>query len=369
MADDDLTMESTTDSAEQIADGLGVTLDVSEAVNDAIDGVESEPVVEGTEETTAEAEPVAEVTEMPAKVAAPRAPRSQKKSVDGAAAAARREADAKRMVLETENKALKERLAELAAGKLPTPVAQPVAPIVVQPVTIAASAIPDAHPEVAAVLAQRDALGPKPKQADFADFEDFEDKRDTWIEKRATLSARAESVREDVARRVSIEQGEANRAAAETAQSFQGTIAAAKARHADYDQTVQKATDDGLTLPRDVAQALMESPIGAEVMYYLAANPSEVHRINALPTANRKIAEIGILEGRVAAGLRAAPTPAAAGRTPVRTTKAPDPQNVVLGDFSSAGKKKDINDPNLTLAEYNQIRNEMDVASGRRQAR
>ena len=42
---------------------------------------------------------------------------------------------------------------------------------------------------------------------------------------------------------------------------------------------------------------------------------------------------------------------------------------MVLGDFSSAGKKKDINDPNLTLAEYNQLRNEMDVASGRRQAR
>lgn len=372
MADDDLIMESTTDSPEQIAEGLGVTLDVSDAVNEAIDGVEpvaegaEEPVAEATEEVT-EPEPVAEVTEHPAKVAAPRAPRGQKKSVDGAAAAARRKAAADIKVLEAENQALKDRLAVLAAGKEPAPIAAAAPPpTVAPPVVIPASAVPDTHPEVAAVLAEIAALGAKPKQADFADYDEFEEKKDAWIEQRGALRGKAESVRMDVARRASIEQAEANRAAAVTAKAFDKTVEAAKARHADYDEAMERTKTEGLHVSRDVGVALMESPIGADVMYYLASNPTEVHRINALSPA-RQIAEIGILEGRIAASLRQQPTTPT--RPAARVTKAPDPQNVVLGDFSSAGKKKDINDPNLTLAEYNQLRNEMDEASGRRVAR
>lgn len=110
----------------------------------------------------------------------------------------------------------------------------------------------------------------------------------------------------------------------------------------------------------------MESPVGGEVTYYLVSNPQELARLNSL-SPHRAIAELGVIEGRIQAAART--TPAAAAPTPrpgARTTKAPEPQKVLLGDFSGASRPKDLNDPNLTLAEYNRLRDEMDIDSGRR---
>jgi hypothetical protein len=232
---------------------------------------------------------------------------------------------------------------------------------------VSPEAIPDTHPAVASLLTKITALGAKPKQGDFEDYEEFETKRDTWIEERARLRARVDSVREDVARRLTLEQAEANRAAKETTTRFEQTEAAARERHDDYDEQIQAAKDANIRVSDDIVTAMLESPHGGELRYYLCANPSEVSRLMTL-TPHRQIVELGMIESRIAASL---PEPAATRRPTARTTRAPEPQRNLIGDLASAGTRfkspeEEMNHPATTQARYNQLRNEMDRQSGRR---
>ncbi len=370
--EDDIVMESTTDTPDQIAAGLEIPpaldADVDADAADASaedDGIEAgaADVDEGGDD--AEGDEPAAVVE-PEKKAPARVARPQKLPANAAAAAARRKSKARLAVVEAENEALRERLKQIVAGKAadadadeddPAPAA-PAAGTVINP-----DDVPDTHPAVALVLKKISDLGPKPKQDDFEDFAAFEDKRDEWIEERARLRARADTVREDVARRESIALTTANRAAKATHDQWKTTVAASRARHEDYDEKMAAAREAGITLRRDVAQALMESEIGAEVIYYLVSNPAELTRINAIASPHRALAEAGKLEGRIAAGIR---KPAAGGPA-ARTTKAPDPQSTLLGtERSDVGKGKSLDDPNLSQAEYNRLRDEQDIQSGRR---
>lgn len=381
MNDDDLVMESTTDSPEQIADGLGVEL-APETTLETVDtptgdeavaaGEGDTAVVEG--QTPVEEEPIAEgeVTPEPARVAGPkRAARPQRKSADAAAAAARRAADADKRVLEEENAALRRRLKQLASdpdtatgAATTTTRTAPVAAVVITP-----DQVPDTHPELATMQTQIEALGAKPQQADFEDFDQFENARDQWIETRASLRAEMNTVRKDVARRESIALDAANRAASETADAFAQTVADARSRHADYDDAMDAAREQGLAVSRDLGQALMESPVGAEVLYHLVTNPSEVDRLAAL-SPTRALTELGMIEGRIAARLAGRPgaaRPVSQQTRPVaRTTRAPEPQRTVLGEMPSAPNRRNLNDPNLSQQEYNRLRDEMDRESGRR---
>jgi hypothetical protein len=216
--------------------------------------------------------------------------------------------------------------------------------------------------------AQIEALGAKPQQADFEDFDQFENARDQWIETRAALRAEMNTVRKDVARRESIAIDAANRAASETADAFAQTVADARARHADYDDAMDAAREQGLSVSRDLGQALMESPVGAEVLYHLVTNPAEVDRLAAM-SPTRALTELGMIEGRISARLAGRPgqrsaTPGA--RPAARTTRAPEPQRTVLGEMPSVSSRRNLNDPNLSQSEYNRLRDEMDRESGRR---
>lgn len=377
--DDDLVMESTTDSQEEIAAGLGVELTPIET---AADGDESPvddpgtaaPVDEGTADegdldadAADEGQP-AEVTEPPVRQSAPRprAPRAQPRRVSGAAAAARRESEAKLRVAETQRDAALARVAELTSG-IPSRPAAAVAREEAQPVVVEAASVPDTHPQVAAALAAVTALGARPKQDDFPDFEVFEAAKDTWIEDRARLRMRVDVVREDVARRLSQEGTEANRAAQATKSAFAQAEEGCRTRHADYDEQVEAATKAGVRVSQDVAMAMLESPIGADVRYYLITHPKEITRIAAL-TPHRQVAEIGILEGRIAASIRQ-PSGRVLTTGRPRVSLAPEPQENLMGDLPSGGRKsreEEMNDPRTTQVRYNQLRNEMDRESGRR---
>jgi hypothetical protein len=220
--------------------------------------------------------------------------------------------------------------------------------------------IPETHPDLADLQAELAALGEKPQQDAFDDYSAFEAARDTWIENRATIRAEINSVRKDVARREAAALDEANRAAQEQIGRWEKAVNDARARHADYDSVMAAANH--LTISRDMQIAMAESDLGADVAYHLAKHPAEVMRLNGLST-HRALAELGIIEGRLRAGLRS--TPPAPARPGARTTKAPEPQGTTLGDFAGPGVKRDLNDPNLSQAEYNRLRDEMDAQNGR----
>jgi len=360
MDNEDVTMESTTDTEEQIAEGLapdtdleGVEAAASDEATPAADAtVVDPPVVDDP------SKPAPTETKLAARGTADRKARPQRKSVDGAAAAARRKAEAEAATLKTEN----ERLArELEAAKAAKPA--PAPPPVETPAADAAPAIdiPDTHPEVAKALKAITDLGPRPKQEDFADYNEFEEKKDEWIETRASLRTRADIVREDVARREAARVAAANRAEAEADAAFLASMTDAKTRHADYDTVMDAARTSGLEVQHHIGQAVRRSPIGAEVSYYLATHREEVTRLNGLDP-HRAVAEVGKLEARLEAEITAGKKPAA---TPGRVTKAPDPQRNLMGDLPTHTQTKDLNDPNLTQAEYNAIRNAQDRERGR----
>lgn len=367
MADDDLVMESTTDSPEQIAHGLGIDEQIDAMPVETADG-EAEPIAEGDPEPEPEAAPIGEVTAHPSRQAAPRNPAKAKRlaprNINGAVAAVRREEEAKRKVAETERDAALARVAELTTGIARTSAAAAPSRQAVKPVV--ADDIPDTHPAIKVLTDKITALGAKPKQGDFADFDEFEEKRDTWIEERARLRARVDSVREDVARRETLANDEAQRAAEQTTNAFQAAEGKARTRHADYDEQIEKAKTDGVRVSDDIVTALLESAHGGELRYYLCANRAEVDRLNKL-SPHRQIAELGMIESRIIASL---PTEPRGGRPAARSTKAPEPQENLIGDLSVPptfkSREEEMNDPRTTQARYNKLRNEMDAESGRR---
>lgn len=370
--DDDLVMESTTDSPDQIAEGLGLEVsaepaDTEDVEVEAAAAGEDDAAIADTPLEGADEAPVGEVTTEPARVAAakPRTARPQRKTVDSAAAAARRKAEGDRKALEAENQALRDRLALAVTGQLPPAPAARTEVQGLQPAVIQAEQIPDTHPRVAAELAKLTALGAKPKQDAFEDYTAFEDARDEWIENRARIRARTDTVREDVARQASISQTEANRAAQAQHAAFAQTVETTRERHADYDDVMDNARTTGLAMNSVYGPAIAESPIGGEVVYFLATHPEEMQRINGL-SPTRGIAELGILEARLSASIRPGQKATPAARPVARHTRAPEPQEVLLGDMSAPRRARDLNDPKLSFAEYKQQRDEMDRESGRR---
>lgn len=387
MRDEDIVMESPTDSPEQIADGLEATMPAEPAPAAAAAASDDTPVedaqveeapIEASADEPSDATPVGEVTPHPHRgtagrrdrrsVAVPGARKQrQARAVDGAAAAARRTAKAedtaRLTVLEAENAAYRRRLEELAAGRAPTtetPERQPAS------ATTTAVAIPDTHPAVAAAKKVYDDLvASRPNQDDFDDFDKFQIAKDEWLEDRAVAKLNVQRVREGAAVHEQREMITAQQAAQATRTAFEQTVGMAMKRHADYDDVMVHARAAKTAVSDDVGIAVMESNIGGELAYYFAKNQNEVKRINEL-TPHRQLAELGRIEAKIAAEIRLEAPPRTTPSHTVRTTRAPEPQRAMVGDLPGVAHNKDLNDPNLSQNEYNRLRDEMDVQSGRR---
>jgi hypothetical protein len=70
----------------------------------------------------------------------------------------------------------------------------------------------------------------------------------------------------------------------------------AKEKHPDFDETVSH-----LTLPASHAmlEAILDSELGAEIMYWLGKHPTECKLIGDLPPVSA-VREIGRIEGTIA---------------------------------------------------------------------
>lgn len=382
MGADDQVMESTTDTPEQIVEGLsdqpaappdGEETPASASAETPDPTPASTTDADEQEDLEPEAEPVQAAPDPKGHnrgTAPRRRARPQRKDVDGAAAAARRKAESEQDALRQENERLKQ---ELETARRPTAKpadadtdTDPDQAVHTDPTatttTIAPKDVPDTHPDVVAALKAVTDLGERPKQGDFEDFDAFEEAKDKWIEDRAIARAQVESVRKDVARRETARATEANRVEQQRRSAWSQTLAAAKARHADYDAAMEAANQAGLEVSNAIGAAVYDSPIGAELSYFLATNTDETKRLNGL-TPSRALAELGKIEARLEAELTV--TPVNTGGRSVRTTKAPDPQRNLADGLPSHTAQKDLDDPNISQAEYNKRRDAMDRASGR----
>jgi hypothetical protein len=141
---------------------------------------------------------------------------------------------------------------------------------------------------------------PKPDTAGKPRAEDFNSHED-WVEAVADWKTDQK-----------LAQIEARREQERRSHAWNEKADAARSLHEDFDEALAEAPAP----VRHVAEVLSDSPLGAELAYYLATHPTEYRRINALPPtmAAREL-------GRLEAGLE----PSKKQEAPKPQTKAPRP--------------------------------------------
>lgn len=177
---------------------------------------------------------------------------------------------------------------------------------------------------------QLDALAPPPKDGKGNDRDpdaapspadyDFGEADPQFIADTATFHARAEYQRQAQAAelRGQISQLEAN---------WQGAIAAPEVveRYPDFQEKVVKAADEGKwDCSPLMSIGIKQSPVGADVAYHLATNPTEASRISRLTPIEQAL-EFGRIEGRFMNSPKAEeakPTPTATNAPPPPAARA-----------------------------------------------
>ncbi len=341
MADNDLTFESTTDSPEQMREGMGLSADAPVVTAEATSPVETtETVIEPVAETPVETASV-ETTAEPVVAKPARA----KDPVTGKFIATAKpdpiaEERANRMVAETERDALKRRVEELSAGAPPKP--EPVA-----------APIPAIDPETyrdpgitAKFESARKAIGAEPKQEDFEDYTEFRKAERTYDRKLAALDAREADAHVRAGETARTDAAAGAEAARKTFDTFSERQNATRSRHADYDAVMEAGKNIPFTGAyfKDIQRAVVEMEEGPELVYYIAKHPEELQKLQSQPSVYLALAELGRLASVATAAVSAATAPAGATQTGPATTvvtakapvsKAPLPQGTTLGGGSS----------------------------------
>ncbi len=176
---------------------------------------------------------------------------------------------------------------------------------------------------------------PAPKIEDFQDVNSFLEARDAWVLERARDEFRREQEQAAQRQQQESQQHGQQVAVMQAVERFKGAEADARDRHADYDTVAATPHMQALRQYRpDVARAVIDSPHGPDVVYYLGKNPAVAQQLASLnPFAAAR--EIGRIEQ-----LFMQPKPQA--------SQAPAPPRQVSGGNASAG----VNPENMTLKEY-----------------
>jgi len=345
MADDDLVFESTTDSPEQIAAGLGLpapeppppSADAATAVAAAETSSEApSPTPAAQGELFVEASPAAPA---PAVEAATPARDEKGRFVAKERPAETPAAPDMRAELDT----LRTRLQALE---------RPAAPAPTPPGT--ESIDRDTYRD-ARVTAQydtaRQALGAEPKQDDFDDYEEFRRAERAYDRKLAALDANEVYAHRAAADAEIAGQRAAYAAVRQQFETFAERQQAVKARHADFDAVMQA----GMSIPfhdktphyRLIFEELLDHPDGPETVYYINGHAEELRLVQAQPTERAAMRELQALIGRARATAATTTAPVGAtqagpavARFPTANTprsRAPEPQGTAMGGGPSLG--------------------------------
>jgi len=125
----------------------------------------------------------------------------------------------------------------------------------------------------------------------------------------------------------------ASKAKIETAWS--GKVESARKEYADFDDVLEDVAD--VAISDAVSDAIIESDFGPDIQYYLAKNPAEVDRLNALSPASAARAI-----GRIEAGIEAQK---AKGKPAVKPSAAPEPIKPVKASGAVEKSLYEITDP------------------------
>lgn len=271
-----MTIESTSDTAEQVAAAYGEAKPAGATAEAAKDTVTAEPIK-------------AEQGEQPEAKAAG-ADEGDDDEADGEQPKKKGGFQRRITKLTTEKRELEARLAALTAGK-PT--------------------------EKAAETPKADAADGKPQLEKFESYEDYVEALTDWkLAQRE--AAMAERSKVDAAKQQQ----------AELAKSWQARQDAVRAKYDDYDEVVGQE----IPITQAMQQALLESDHGAELAYWLGSNPEEANRIAKLgPVA--QIKALAKIEDSLSVGSAEPPA-----KPKPRASSAPEPISPVGARGSAALK-------------------------------
>lgn len=175
----------------------------------------------------------------------------------------------------------------------------------------------------------------RPQAEDFESYEDYQVALSSYGARKA-LGAELDEIKRTL-------NGTKTESSEEKAlKSFEKRTKEFAKEHKDYADVIQSL--DGISVHKNVEQAITLSEYGPQLLYELAKNPDLAEEIADLPPI-LQFKEIVKLEQKIEARRNAAP----------KTTKTPAPPNPV--GAKSEGKRS-IYDSNLSFAEYERIRKE-----------
>jgi hypothetical protein len=271
-----MTIESTSDTAEQVAAAYGQAKPAGATAEAAKDTVTAEPIE-------------AEQGEQPEAKAAG-ADEGDDDEADGEQPKKKGGFQRRITKLTTEKRELEARLAALTAGK---PAEKP------------------------AETPKADAGDGKPQLEKCASYEEYVEALTDWTLAQREAAA-AEKAKADAAK---AEQ-------AELAKSWQARQDATRAKYSDYDEVVGQE----IPITQVMQQALLESDHGAELAYWLGSNPEEANRIAKLGPVSA-IKALAKIEDSLSGGSAEPPA-----KPKPRASSAPEPISP-LGARSSASVK------------------------------
>jgi hypothetical protein len=241
------------------------------------------------------------------------------------------QAIAKQREAERRAQELTDRLAALERPAAPEPVAPPPPP---------SPHVPDPN---------------MPREDQFETWEAFTEAKVTYLaEKKAAerVEAHFAAERDRLARET------AQRAEQAVLAAHQERLARARQTHADFDEVINR---DDIALSQPMIDAIVHSPVGDEVMYFLGQHPEIAAQLKDLPAGPALVAM-----GELQAQFRRTPAPAAApaASAPARAviSSAPPPIRPVSAGTHAPSTSLD----DLPLKEYIRRRNEDEANRARR---
>lgn len=191
--------------------------------------------------------------------------------------------------------------------------------------------------QIESMSEQRNPASDRPTKEQYPDPADYADALATWQDKRHR--AEIEAIRSD-------------RDNQPVKAQFAQGVQAVKAKYNDYDDVMEEA--QSMPVSPALASAILASPVGAEVQYYLAKHPDEYESLMQLPEQS-----VWMRVGEMSAKLSSP-----AGKSGARTSGAPAPVKPVGGRGAGASKRPE----DMTMAEWDKWDEEHGLTARKKKA-
>lgn len=184
----------------------------------------------------------------------------------------------------------------------------------------------------------------KPRREDYLDDEDYMDARDNWRDGTRMADIK-EAIKAEAVDRIRAKERNA------LDEKFRSSADVAREKYKDFDQVVKEVTDNKmLHISGSMQGCILDSDVGAEIMYWLSQNTTEADRIASLsPMASAK--EIWNVEKEILSSSSESNNPNPPALKRKKMSRAPKPVRTVGSSAAAVNRTE-----GWTLNEFEKLR-------------